>query len=203
MSYSPSMTTVRHPVPAATYADIEALPPGVNGEILAGELVVSPRPAAPHALAASMLGALLVTPFRLGVGGPGGWWIIDEPELSLAGDPLYDPVISDLAGWRMQTLPEHPDTAQYHVAPDWVCEVVSPSTVRRDRVLKVPFYARAGVRHTWLVDPVAQTLEVFEFGSAEGTYILRLTAAGDERVHAPPFEAVELDLSHLWARHPL
>ncbi len=101
-----------------TYADIEALPPHVVGEILAGELVVSPRPAPPHAIAASILGGFLVGPFGFGIGGPGGWWIIDEPELSLGVDPRYDPVVPDLAGWRFETLPAAPATAQFQSLRD-------------------------------------------------------------------------------------
>ncbi len=179
-----------------TYADIEALPEGMNGEILAGELVVSPRPAPAHANAASVLGFLLGGPFQLGVGGPGGWWITHEPELSLGIDADYDPVIPDLAGWRLETLPALPDTAQYHVVPDWVCEVISPSTQRHDRVRKLPFYARAGVGHAWLVDPVAQMLEVFELDGAG--WRLAGSHGGSDTVRAAPFGAIDLDLSRLW-----
>ena len=194
----PSMANLAEPARRPTYADIEALPPGVNGEILAGELVANPRPAAPHTRAASVLGQILGPAFDLGVSGPGGWWIDYEPALSLAVDESFDPVIPDLAGWRLETMPDYPDTAQYHVVPDWVCEVVSPSTARHDRVLKVPYYARAGVGHVWLVDPIAQSLEVLRLDGA--TYTLALTAATSDRVCAEPFDAVELDLSLLWQR---
>ena len=179
-----------------TYAEIEALPEGVNGEILGGELVASPRPAPVHANASSALNVHIGGPFQHGVGGPGGWWITFEPELSLGVDPDYDPVIPDMAGWRRETLPLLPGTAQYHVVPDWVCEVVSPSTVRHDRVRKLPFYARAGVGHAWLLDPIAQTLEVFALH--EGAWQLAGSYGGDETVRAAPFEAIELQLSQLW-----
>lgn len=193
------MTATARPKRRPTYADIEALPPEVDGEILAGELVVTPRTAPPHTRTASVLGGLLIPPFDLGRGGPGGWWIDDEPELALGTDPDYDPVIPDLAGWRVDTMPEHPEgTAQYHVVPDWVCEVVSPKTARPDRVLKLPFYARSGVGHAWLVDPIARTLEVFRLEG--GHYVLARTASEDDRVRAEPFDAVELDLSLLWQR---
>lgn len=182
----------------ATYADIERLPPHVIGEILAGELVVSPRPAPPHARAASVLGALLGSPFDLGVGGPGGWWIIFEPELSLGVDPGYDPVVPDLAGWRHVTMPDQPETAQYHVIPDWVCEVVSPASARHDRVRKLSFYGRAGIRHAWLVDPLAETLEVYRLD--DGVWGRVLAADGPAKVHAEPFDAIELDLALLWKR---
>lgn len=189
-----------HPPPRRrpTYADIEALPPHVVGEILAGELVVSPRPAPPHVWAGSTLGALLLPPFSLGIGGPGGWWIVDEPELSLDVDPAYDPVVPDLAGWRRETMPEHPETAQYQRIPGWVCEIVSPRSARTDRVLKLPFYARAGIGHAWLVDPLAESLEVYRLDG--GGWRLVSTHGGPEVVRAEPFEAIELDLRHLWNR---
>ena len=181
---------------APTYADIEALPPHVVGEILGGELVVSPRPAPRHARAGSTLGMLLGAPFQLGLGGPGGWQILDEPELSLGVDPRFDPVVPDLAGWRTETLPTLPLTAQFKVVPDWVCEVMSPSTQRRDRVLKLPFYGRAGVRHAWLVDPLAQTLEVYRL--VDGHWQLAGAYSGDDTVRAEPFDAVDLPLALLW-----
>jgi Uma2 family endonuclease len=181
---------------APTYTDIEALPPHVVGEILGGELVVSPRPSIPHARAGSRLGMLLGTPFELGIGGPGGWYILDEPELSLGVDPRYDPVVPDLAGWRTETLPSLPLTAQAKVVPDWVCEVSSPSTQRHDRILKLPFYGRAGVRHAWLLDPLAQTLEVYRL--VDDHWLLAGSYGGDETVRAEPFDAVELPLALLW-----
>ena len=193
-----TMSKLTTPKRRPTYEDILALPPGVNGEILAGELVVSPRPASPHIRSASVLGALLVSEFDAALSGTGGWWIDHEPELSLPADPDFDPVIPDLAGWRIDTMPEHPDVAQMKVAPDWVCEIVSPSTARHDRVLKVPYYARAGVGHTWLLDPVAQTLEVYRLDG--GGYRLVLTASEGDRVRAEPFEELELDLAALWRR---
>lgn len=144
-----------------TYADIEALPDHVNGEILGGELVVSRRPAGAHIHTGSTLGGLLVTAFQIGSPGPGGWWVYQEPELSLGVDPDYDPVIPDIAAWRTSRMPTPPATPQYNLVPDWVCEIVSPSTARHDRALKLPFYGRAGVPHVWLVDPLARTIEVF------------------------------------------
>ncbi|MCB9730624.1 MAG: Uma2 family endonuclease [Deltaproteobacteria bacterium] len=183
-----------------TYADIEALPPHVVGEILGGELVVSPRPAVPHATAMSQLGAALIPPFDRGLGGPGGWRILDEPELSLGVDPDYDPVVPDLAGWRISVMPEALQTAQVHLVPQWVCEVVSPRSQRTDRVLKLPFYARAGVGHVWLIDPLSETLEVYALHDAE--WRLRGSYGGDATVRAEPFDAVPLELTWLWGRRP-
>lgn len=185
---------------APTYADIQALPPHVVGEILNGELVVSPRPAMPHAEAASNLGALLGTRFVFGVGGPGGWRILHEPELSLAVDPRFDPVVPDLAGWRIEVMPERLQTAQVHIAPQWLCEVLSPGTQMRDRTLKLPFYARAGVAHVWLVDPIAEILEVFALDGER--WVLVGHYGGDDVVHAEPFEAVPLELPWVWGRRP-
>jgi len=195
-----SLAAPTHATPgrAPTYADIEALPAHLVGEILAGELVVSPRPALPHANAASVLGMILGAPFRLGIGGPGGWWILHEPELSLAVEPRFDPVVPDLAGWRRATAPTLPLAAQHDVVPDWVCEVLSPGTQRHDRVLKVPFYGRAGVKHCWLVDPLAQTLEVLRLEDAR--WVLIAAHGGDETVRAEPFEAIEVPLASLWDR---
>jgi Uma2 family endonuclease len=176
----------------ATYADLEALPPNKVGEIIAGELYVSPRPAAPHAVASSRLGGWLVRPFDLGLEGPGGWLIIDEPELHLGGDVL----VPDLGGWRQEHMPHSPTTAAFKLAPDWLCEVLSPSTRTLDRSIKLGVYAREGVRHVWLVDPLERTLEVLRL---EGThYTLLGTHVGTARVHAEPFEALELALAILW-----
>lgn len=176
-----------------TYADLEALPPNVVGEIVAGELHVAPRPAMPHALASSSLGYELIGPFQRGVGGPGGWVILDEPELHLGSDVL----VPDLAGWRRERLPrETPRSAAMTLAPDWVCEVLSPSTEALDRAGKLDVYAREGVRHVWLVDPNLLTLEVFRLQGAR--YLLLGTYTGEATVRAEPFEALALQLRVLW-----
>lgn len=198
--YDVPMSHAHELPPRPTYADIEALPAHVVGEILGGELFASPRPAVPHAQASSRLGTLLGGPFDLGLDGPGGWHIVDEPELSLGVDPDFDPVVPDLAGWRVETLPELPDAARMTVNPQWVCEILSPRTRRTDRVLKLPFYARAGVDHAWLVDPAAETLEVY---ARQGdTWLLAGSHSSDDVVRAVPFDAVPLSLSWLWGRRP-
>lgn len=178
----------------ATYADIVALPENVVGEILNGELVVSPRPAPRHAHAASSLGGMLVPPYRFGDGGPGGWWILDEPELHL-GEEI---VVPDLGGWQRERMPDLPEETFFRLPPDWVCEVLSPSTSRLDRTRKLPIYARAGVPYAWLIDPVAQTLEVYRLES--GHWVVVATHGAEDRVTAPPFEATMLELGRLWAR---
>ena len=146
-----------------SYAEIEALPEWLRGEILAGDLVVSPRPAKPHLRAATSLCARIFRPFDDGEDdGPGGWHLSAEPDLHLDTDPDFPVVISDLAGWRHETLPVVEDgEAAFSVRPDWICEILSPSTAVHDRVHKLPFYGRAGVSHAWLIDPVLRTLEVY------------------------------------------
>jgi Uma2 family endonuclease len=178
--------------PPATYEDLRRVPEHRVAEILGGDLHVSPRPAAPHAIASSALGVEVGAAYQFGRGGPGGWWILDEPELHFADDVL----VPDLAGWRRQRMPEKPTGAYFTLAPDWVCEVVSPATERLDRVFKLPVYAREGVGHAWLVNPLARTLEVYRLESV--AWRLVGTYGDDAVVRAEPFEAVELDLLHLW-----
>ena len=178
----------------ATYEDLRALPDNVIGEILDGELHVQPRPASLHALAAATLGGDLSVSFHRGRGGPGGWILLHEPELHLGRDVL----VPDLAGWRRERMPEVPDAPFFTLAPDWACEVLSPSTSRTDRAKKRPICAREGVKHLWLVDPAAHTLEIFRL-DAEG-YRLVTTFEGEEKVRAEPFDAIELELGALWAR---
>jgi len=131
-------------------------------------------------------------PFDRGRGGPGGWRILDEPELHLASDV----VVPELAGWRRERLPRLPDEAYFSLAPDWICEVVSPSTAAMDRVKKLAIYARERVSHAWLVDPIACTLEVLRL--EEGRWTIFLTWSGLDTVRADPFDAIDLDLSLLW-----
>jgi len=186
----------------ATYADLEAVPPNKVAELIRGTLHVFPRPAPRHARASSGLGAELTGPFDHGKGGPGGFWILDEPELHFP-DPMapgeIDALVPDLAGWRRERMPELPETAYFALAPDWICEVLSASTEGVDRDEKMPIYAREGVRHAWLVDPIQRTLEVYVLGADRrfGPAVVHRDAA---RVRVEPFDAVELDLSVLWAR---
>lgn len=179
----------------ATYADIEALPEHVVGEILDGELIVSPRPASPHAIASSRLGVELGGPFDRGKGGgPGGWVILDEPELHFGSNVM----VPDLAGWRRERMSQVPDVPFFELPPDWLCEVLSPATARIDRSRKMRHYARAGVRHVWLVDPIATTLEVYRL-DGDGWRLVD-TYDGDAKVRPEPFDAIELELVNLWSR---
>ena len=185
------MTAVPRNRPA-TYADIEALPPHVVGQILFGALHAHPRPAPKHARASSALGALIGGPFNFDPGGPGGWVILDEPELHL-GPHI---VVPDIAGWRRERLPKLPETAYFETAPDWVCEVLSPSTVRIDRTDKPRIYADYGVGHCWLVDPDARTLEAMALTGDK--WLLAATFKDADPVSAPPFEVHTFSLGVLW-----
>ncbi len=176
----------------ARYEDLFDLPDNVVGEIVNGELHVSPRPASPHAFSSSSMGQHVGWRFQQGEGGPGGWWIIDEPELHLAADIL----VPDLAGWRKERMPVFPEVAYFELAPDWVCEILSPSTHRLDRIQKMPVYAREGVKHLWLVDPVERYLEVFRL--VDGLWTRVSQHAGEGMIRAEPFDAVELDMGAWW-----
>lgn len=180
------------PKPAATYADLVALPENMVGEIINGELYAQARPAGPHGHAEVGMSADLLFSFQRGRGGPGGWWILVEPELHLPPNVL----VPDLAGWRRERMPKIPQDHRFIVAPDWVCEILSPSTARKDRVLKMRAYAEQGVAHCWLLDPLARTLEVYSL--RDNHWQQDASFGGDETFRAPPFEAVEFALADWW-----
>jgi len=174
----------------ATYDDLRDVPDHFVAEMFDGELYASPRPAVPHAHAASVLGAKLGGPFHRT--GPGGWVILDEPELHLGNDVL----VPDLAGWRRARMQRAPGEAYITLAPDWICEVLSASTETLDRGKKLHVYAREGVPHAWLVDTLAHTLEVMSLEAGRWTQVGRYD--GEAKVRAAPFDAIELELGALW-----
>lgn len=176
---------------AATHEDLVTLPEYVVGEIIDGELWASPRPAPRHAQASSVLGAELIGPFFRGIGGPGGWWILDEPELHVGGDIL----IPDLAGWRRERMPKLPDEAYFTLPPDWVCEVLSPGTAQLDLARKLPKYGRLGVPYAWIVDPLNRHVEPFR-REGDAWTLVAVPPGGTARIE--PFAEVELDLDALW-----
>ncbi len=176
----------------ATYQDVLDAPPHMVAQIVDGALHLHPRPASRHALAAAALHAKIGAPFGFGDGGPGGWWIVFEPELHLGEDVL----VPDLAGWRRERMPAFPDVAAFELAPDWICEVLSPSTRALDLTSKRRLYADHGVQHLWLVDPDARTLEAFALDA--GRWVLAASVAGEGPVSWPPFEALSFDLRALW-----
>lgn len=184
---------------AAANAAFQAVPDTMIGEILDGELHTMPRPGRRHTRARSILGAELYGPFWRGTGGPGGWVVLDAPEIHLG--PRPDKLVPDLAAWRSERLtdaiePEGDEPPSYQRVPDWVCEVLSPTTQSRVRTKKMRIYRREGVRHVWLLHPVARTLEVYRL---EGGRWLQLdTYEDDATVRAEPFDAVEISLKVLW-----
>lgn len=183
-------------------AAFQAVPDSMVAEILDGELHTMPRPGRRHTRTSSILGAVLWGPFWAGTSGPGGWVILDEPELHLGPKP--DKVVPDLAGWRSERMPAEVDAEDelpYHdVAPDWICEILSPRTEPTDRGKKMRIYRREGVKHLWLIHPIARTLEVYRL---EGGRWLQLdTYEEDAVVRAEPFEAVEISLRVLWDGPP-
>jgi Uma2 family endonuclease len=186
----PRVPPFDHP---ATYEDLVKLPDHLVAEIVDGELHASPRPAPRHAVAYARATRLLESAFDSGRTGPGGWWILAEPELHLGPDVL----VPDLAGWRRTRMPRVPETAYFPLAPDWVCEILSPSTASLDRTQKLAIYAREGVGHAWLIDPIARTLEILRLEA--DSWRIVVTYAGEAAVRAEPFDAIEFNLGELWA----
>jgi Uma2 family endonuclease len=180
-----------HPDIEAAYA---AAPSTVVAEILCGALAMSPRPAVPHGRCAKRLGGRLYLPFDEGVGGPGGWIFLDEPELHLGVRP--DKMQPDLAGWRRSRVAALPRTPALTLCPDWVCEVLSPSTEATDRGVKLPLYAEHGVSFVWLIDPVARVLEASRLVAGSWRPLGRWS--DDEVVRVAPFDALPLALTQLW-----
>jgi Uma2 family endonuclease len=176
----------------ATYADIEALPPHVVGEIIYGTLVTHPRPTPKHAAAHSSLGSVVGQGYQFGNGGPGGWIFMTEPELHFG----QNVVAPDLAGWKRERLNPFPETAWIEAAPDWLCEILSESTEKYDRNEKREIYAKAGVLFLWLLDPRSKVLECFQL--VAGQWLLVRTFTGSETVRIQPFDAIEFSLGALW-----
>ncbi|CAN5650239.1 hypothetical protein BH23PSE1_BH23PSE1_07310 [soil metagenome] len=182
-------TIVRSP---ATYEDVLDAPPNLVAELIGSALYLSPRPAPPHVLAGSSLGFELFGPFGRGRGGPGGWWILDEPELHLGDDVL----VPDLAGWRRERMPQLPEAAAFTIVPDWVCEILSPTTRKLDRTAKRDRYRSAGAGHLWLVDGEERTLEAFVL--RDGAWVLEAALKDEDAVRVRPFDAIVFPLSALW-----
>ena len=176
----------------ATYADIEALSPHVSGEIIFGTLYTQPRPTPRHERARKVLGFETSGPFDLGNNGPGGWFFLDEPELHLSEHI----VVPDLAGWQTTDFSPFTTTAFVTNPPDWLAEILSPSTQGNDRTYKFNIYASHGVAHCWNVDPQAKTLEVFELRHGRYTQIANFNRGAT--VCAPPFTAHSFELDRLW-----
>lgn len=185
-------------VPAATIADLEALPRTWRGEIIDGTLYAFPRPRAEHANIEGLIHDDLKRPFQRRRGGPGGWWILSEPGIEVPRAPEVSP---DLAGWRRERMPTlPPPKLPITIVPDWACEILSPSTASYDNIVKRRFYAEIGVGHIWYVDPVRRQLEVCRL--VEGKWLQLGVFGGDEKVRAEPFVEVEIDMAEWWEGRP-
>lgn len=176
------------------YEQLAALEEGLTGEIIQGQLHVQPRPSARHGVAGRGLNIDIGGPFDFGRGGPGGWWILPEPEVHLLRDT--EVVVPDSAGWRRERMPILPEDHRCVVIPGWICEILSPATAKKDRVLKLPRYARYGVKHAWLIDPLSCTLETLE--RRDGHWLLIASLKDDDPVAVPSFDAVSFSLADLW-----
>lgn len=176
----------------AIYDDLYKVPENMIGEIIDGELYTIPRPSPKHAKVTSDLGIVIGTSYRFGRGGPGGWIILDEPEIQLGEHTL----VPDIAGWKKERFPSSLITNWIEVAPDWICEVLSPSTMRLDKTKKMPIYAKHNVNYIWLINPSDKTLDVFKLVSG-GWHLLNAFVEND-KVNAKPFQEIEINLAELW-----
>lgn len=176
------------------YEQLLALPEGLTGEILDGQLYTRPRPRGPHGRAEIVLGSRLLDPFDFGRGGPGGWWIMTEPEVHFVRN--VEVAVPDLAAWRKERMPEIPKDHRFEVVPDCVCEILSPATESKDRRIKMPLYARYGVCYAWLIDPEVRTLEAYELVAGEWRSLGSFSDR--ESVRVAPFAEVALVLGELW-----
>lgn len=195
--------SARRSAPPATYQDVLEAPAEMVAELAHGRLYLFPRPRGEHATAGLNIAYQTHGPFGLGIRGPGGWWIAPEVELHFGGKP-EDPdecYVPDLSGWRRERLPGGVVGKYQTVAPDWVCEILSPTTANFDRTKKLPAYAVHGIRHAWTVDPAARTIEVFRLND-HGEWVVVGVAGGEERVRLEPFEDVEIDLYPAWTNQP-
>jgi Uma2 family endonuclease len=184
----------------AVEAAFQAVTDTIVAEILDGHLHITPRPPRRNTNTASVLGGELHAPFRRGNGGPGGWVLLHEPEVHLGPKP--DKLVPDLAGWRRERMPDAlgpiDAPSSYDIAPDWICEILSPRTEATDRTTKMRIYRREGVAHAWLINPVTRTLEVYRLET--GRWILLDTFDDDAVIRAEPFDAIDLSLAVLWER---
>ena len=177
------------------YIQLEALPKNMTGEIINSRLIAMPRPSGPHCQASSLLGASVLFPYQQGLyGGPGGWWIVDEPEVHFIRD--IEVTVPDIAGWRKERMPRQPRTHRYEIVPDWICEIASPSTAKLDRSEKMPLYAKYGVKHLWLVDPLLKILEAYEL--LNGCWLNVKTFKDNDVVSVVPFQEITIQLNDLW-----
>ena len=180
---------------ANLYAQLDALPMNITGEIINGRLVAMPRPAGMHCQVESSLEIEIGWSYQYGRnGGPGGWWIVVEPEVHFVRD--VEVAVPDIAGWKKSRMRTLPRTHRYEIVPDWICEIASPSTAKLDRAEKMPLYAKYGVQYLWLVDPLLKILEVYELH--DGCWLNIKNYKDDDKVSAIPFNEIVIELNDLW-----
>lgn len=173
----------------ATYEDVLAAPEGVTAELIDGNLYLQPRPRGVHQHIVSELTAQL-RPMRR----KDGWVLLSEVELHI---PMT--LVPDISGWRAQRFTEPLDSTYFCVEPDWVCEVLSPSTAGYDRGIKRRTYLERGIRYLWIVHPTERTLEAYEALQDGSAWALRATCTESDRAQLEPFSELELDLALLWS----
>lgn len=188
-----AMSTTKPSTKPPTLADLDALPPGVVGEIIDGVLYTMTKPRMRHQRTMLKIGGGVAAPFDDGIGGPGGWWIIPEPGIELPDTPEIAP---DVAGWRRDRMPEMPIDEPIRIVPDWVCEILSPTTRRHDLLVKLPYYAKVGVAYHWLVDLEGRTVTAQRLDSGRWTTLGVYCDETDARIE--PFDVVPLHVASWW-----
>jgi Uma2 family endonuclease len=178
---------------APTLADLDALPPGIVGEIINGVLYTMTKPRAPHQNTTRRIGGRIGDRFEDGIEGPGGWWILPEPGIELPNTPEISP---DVAGWRRERMPELPVDEPIRVVPDWICEILSKTTRRHDQLVKMPYYAEVGVAYAWTVDLEARELTAHRLESRHWVTIGTYSDQTEARI--APFDAVPLNVADWW-----
>src|SRR5689334_18386798 len=187
------MSTTKPSPRAPTLADLDDLPPGIVGEIIEGVLYTMTKPRARHQRTGTGISGDLRSPFDLGRGGPGGWWIVAEPGIELPNTPEISP---DVAGWRRARMPEMPGDEPIRVVPDWVCEILSKTTRRHDHSVKMPYYAKVGVAYAWLVDLEARVLTAQRLETSH--WVTIGTYSDETEARIAPFDAVPLNVADWW-----
>jgi Uma2 family endonuclease len=182
------------PTRLPTLADLDALPPGIVGEIIEGVLYTMTKPRMPHQLIGLEIGSDLLGPFAKGRGGPGGWWIVANPGIERPDNTLE--ISPDVGGWCRERMPKAPHKRAIRVVPDWVCEILSPTTRHHDLVDKMPYYAKIGVPYAWLVDLEARTVIVHRLEAGRWVTLGYYSDETDARIE--PFEAVPLNVAGWW-----
>jgi Uma2 family endonuclease len=191
------MSTTKPSLRTPTLADLDALPPGIVGEIINGVLYTMTKPRMRHQRTTRTIGGRIGDPFDHGRGGPGGWWIVVEPGIELPNTPEIAP---DVAGWRRERMPEMPGDEPIRMVPDWVCEILSKTTRRHDQLVKMPYYAEVGVSYAWIVDMEALVLTAQRLES--GQWLTIGTYSDETEARIAPFDAVALNVADWWPPAP-